>query len=87
METYVVLEPVVQHRVPEPMNIIDDTNEQDEEKLDIQHCQSVSDEDMDEEDDLDDFIDDTNVDDDVTRVGGVEGPGEYLGVDEAPGEL
>nr|GEX20064.1 hypothetical protein [Tanacetum cinerariifolium] len=41
-------------------------NEQDEEKLDIQHSQSVSDEDMDDEDDLDDFIEDANVDDEDT---------------------
>ncbi|GKA91509.1 hypothetical protein Tco_0813379 [Tanacetum coccineum] len=42
-------------------NLVDD-----EAGVDIQHSESVSDEDIDAEDDLDDFIDDAYVDDDAT---------------------
>ncbi|GJY62496.1 hypothetical protein Tco_0463153, partial [Tanacetum coccineum] len=51
--------------VSENENILDDNaNEKDEAGIDIQYSESLSDEGMEEEDDLEDFIDDADADED-----------------------
>ncbi|GJR26072.1 hypothetical protein Tco_1102304 [Tanacetum coccineum] len=53
--------------VYENENILDDaTNEKDEAGIDIQDSESLSDENMEDKDDLEDFIDDTDADEDST---------------------
>ncbi|GJX62331.1 hypothetical protein Tco_0295231 [Tanacetum coccineum] len=54
-------------KVSENENILyDDTNEKVEARIDIKDSKSLSDEDIEEEEDLEDFIDDADADEDST---------------------